>query len=124
MAKSKKTTDHTGLTLDAVFQLADRIRLSEAESGIITVLEKQDHRIQTALRRLKFRIPEYKKTELDEYGSFIFKNIDGKTSVEGLGQTLKEHFGPSVEPVYDRLAMYLHHLEKAAGLIERVPAAQ
>ncbi len=111
MAKNSLKNKDRGITPDAVFQLTDRIVLSEDPEGIVTVMEKQDHKIQTFLRRLKFRIPKYKKTELDEYGSFVLRTIDGQTTVEELGTKLKEHFGDNVEPLYDRLATYLHYLE-------------
>ena len=121
MARTKKPTENnTGLTLDAVFHLTDRIVLSEDDKGIVTVLEKQDHKIQSMLRSLKFRIPEFKKTELDEYGSFVFKNINGKLTVEQIGSKLKEHFGSTVEPVYDRLVVYLQYLEQSVKYIEKV----
>ena len=117
---NKQTENNTGLTLDAVFQLTDRIVLSEDAAGIITILKKQDHKIQSMFRSLRFRIPEYKKTELDEYGSFVFKNINGELTVEQIGSKLKEHFGPSVEPVYDRLVVYLQYLEQSVKYIEKV----
>ncbi|MFZ2258341.1 MAG: PqqD family peptide modification chaperone [Clostridiaceae bacterium] len=120
MAKSKKTENKAGLTLDAVFQLTDRITLSEDEAGIITVMEKQDHKIQGLFRRLKFRIPEHKKTELDDYGSFVFKNINGELTVADLGLKLKDHFGPAIEPLYDRLTVYLKYLEQSVQYIEQV----
>ncbi len=125
MAKNKKTAEiNKGITPDTVFQVTDRILLSEGESGIITVMEKQDHKIQNALRSLKFRIPEYRKTELDEYGSFVFKNLDGNITVEQLGLELKEHFGPAVEPLYERLALYLQYLERTAEYIKRAPQSE
>lgn len=125
MARNKKPKENnTGLTLDAVFQLTDRIVLSEDETGIITILEKQDHKIQGLFRSLTFKIPEFKKTELDEYGSFVFKNINGELTVEQLGTKLKEYFGPAVEPVYDRLAVYLQYLEQSVKFIEKIPSPE
>ena len=121
MARNKKITENkTGLTLDAVFQLTDRIVLSEDERGIITIKEKQDHKIQSVLRSLKFRIPQHKNTELDAYGSFVFKHINGELTVEELGLKLKDHFGPVVEPLYDRLTVYLQYLEHSVQYIEQV----
>lgn len=124
MAQNNQQINNKGLTLDAVFQLTDRILLSEDARGFITVLEKQDHKIQNILRRLKFKIPDHKKTELDEYGSFVFKNIDGTLTVEQLGVRLKEHFGSTVEPLYNRLTVYLQYLETSVKFIERTPATK
>ncbi|WP_330678980.1 hypothetical protein [Romboutsia sp. 1001216sp1] len=63
--------------LNIVFKINDKIDY-EVNEGVVTILEKQDHKIQQFFRKLKFKIPMYKKTELDEYGSFVFSNIDGK----------------------------------------------
>ena len=51
------------------------------EEGIFTILEKQDHKIQRFFRKLKFKIPMYKRTSLDEYGSCLLYtsyNREGK----------------------------------------------
>ena len=38
--------------------------------GVVTILEKQNHKVQNFFRKLKFKIPEYKKIDFDEYASF------------------------------------------------------
>ncbi|MGM9531250.1 PqqD family protein, partial [Intestinibacter sp.] len=75
--------------LKLVFKISDTIDY-EVDDKIVTILEKQDHPIQKFFRKLKFRIPLYKKIKLDEYGSFIFLQIDGKKTVEEIGKNLEE----------------------------------
>lgn len=104
-----------------VFKLVEHILLTEDDSGIVTLCQPQDHRIQNLLRRLKFKIPEYTKLTLDEYGSFVIKQIDGIATVETIGIRLTEKFGSSVEPLYERLIPYLEYLDKNRRLIEKVP---
>lgn len=58
-------------SLNVVFKISNSIDY-EVKDKIVTILEKQDHPIQNFFRKLKFRIPLYKKIKLDEYGSFIF----------------------------------------------------
>ncbi|GKZ01830.1 hypothetical protein [Paraclostridium bifermentans] len=64
--------------LNLVFKKSENIEYEVSSDGIVTILEKQDHKVQNFFRKLKFKIPMYKKMELDEYGSFIFLQIDGK----------------------------------------------
>jgi hypothetical protein len=107
--------------LEVIFKLVDRIKVTEDESGIVTLWQPQDHKIQNFLRRLKLKIPDYTKLTLDEYGSFVIKQIDGTTTVEAIGIHLKDKFGSSVEPLYERLIPYMEYLAKNRGIIEKVP---
>jgi len=108
-------------SIKAVFKLVDRIHLAEDESGIVTLWQPQDHKIQKLLRRLKLKIPEFTTLTLDEYGSFVIKQIDGANTIEVIGIHLKEKFGSSVEPLYERLIPYMDYLAKNRRLIEKVP---
>ncbi len=44
---------------------------------------------------------------LDEIGSFVWKNIDGKKTAEEIAQKLEQKFGKKVAPVHQRLDKYL-----------------
>jgi len=107
-------------SVKTVFKIVDRIRLTEDESGVVTLWQPQDHKIQKLLRRLKFKIPEYTTLTLDEYGSFVIKQVDGANTVEAIGLHLKIKFGSSVEPLYERLVPYMEYLAKNRNLIEKV----
>lgn len=52
----------------------------------------------------------YFRIRLDDYGSFVWKNIDGQTTVFEIGNRLKTTFGDSIEPVYERLALFIQTL--------------
>ena len=106
-------------TLNLVFKISDNIEY-EVDDKTVTVLEKQDHPIQKFLRKLKIRIPLYKKTKLDKYGSFIFLQIDGVKTVEEIGKNLEAEFGEDTHPLYERLLMYLNHIHVNCNYIERV----
>ncbi|MDY2735774.1 PqqD family peptide modification chaperone [Intestinibacter sp.] len=105
--------------LKLVFKISDTIDY-QVDDKIVTILEKQDHPIQKFFRKLKFKIPLYKKIKLDEYGSFIFLQIDGKKTVEEIGENLEEEYGENTHPLYERLLMYLNHLHVNCNYIERV----
>ena len=105
--------------LSLVFRISDTIDY-EVDNKIVTILEKQDHPIQKFFRKLKFKIPLYKKIKLDEYGSFVFLQIDGKKTVEEIGKNLEEEYGENTHPLYERLLMYLNHIHVNCNYIERV----
>ncbi|NRW00482.1 hypothetical protein DFH65_001172 [Clostridium beijerinckii] len=64
--------------LELVYKISDDLEYEVDKDNIVTILLKQDHKVQRFFRKLKFRIPEYKKITLDEYGSCILLQIDGK----------------------------------------------
>jgi len=61
-------------------------------------------------RDLFFRI------HLDEYGSNIFRLVDGERDVERIGFLVKKRFGKAVEPLYPRISAFLINME-SNGLI-------
>ncbi|HSQ89452.1 MAG TPA: PqqD family peptide modification chaperone, partial [Romboutsia sp.] len=42
--------------LNIVFKISDKIEYEVNKDGIVTILEKQDYRIQRFFRKLKFKI--------------------------------------------------------------------
>jgi hypothetical protein len=61
--------------------------------------------LQPRLRRPFFRV------KLDEFGSFVWLASDGLTTIRTMGEQMQAKFGETVEPLYDRLARFLHQLE-------------
>lgn len=56
------------------------------------------------------------KIKLDEIGSFFWENCDGQKNIKEIGELFREKFGGKVEPLYERLSLFLQSLEKN-GLI-------
>ena len=106
--------------LNLVFKKSENIEYEVSSDGIVTILEKQNHKVQNFFRKLKFKIPMYKKMELDEYGSFIFLQIDGKKNVEELGIKLEEKYGEKSHPLYERLLLFLNHIDVNCHYIEKI----
>jgi hypothetical protein len=50
--------------------------------------------------------------KLDLYGSFVWNRLDGNTTVMKIAESMKEHFGESVEPVYERVGKFIHMLQR------------
>lgn len=115
--EKKKLTDHDLQMMH--FRIKEDVQWENNE-GIITIIREQNHWIQRFLRKLSFHIPEKTYLELDEYGSFVFQQIDGKQSVYDIGKKLGEKYEETNEFLYNRLLLYLNHLEINESLIERI----
>ena len=53
--------------------------------------------------------PNY-KIKLDDIGSWVWQNIDGKSSVAKIEDGLEQAFGKRVEPVSERLQLFIQSL--------------
>lgn len=58
-----------------------------------------------------FKTPKVSDIELDEFGSFIWLQIDGEKSILEIGKLVKGRFGLDAEPVYERISKYFCILE-------------
>ena len=56
--------------------------------------------------------PKYSFIELDEFGSFIWRQMDGEKTIYEIGLAVKEHFGEKAEPLYERLCEFIKILHK------------
>ena len=57
-----------------------------------------------------FHTPRISHIQLDTYGSFLWKQIDGHRTVGQLAEEMKARFGAEAEPLYDRLVQYMQIL--------------
>lgn len=106
--------------LNTIFKICDHVEYEIDENGIVTVFEKQNHKIQKFFRKLKFKIPMYKKIRFDEYSSEVFSQIDGIKTVKEIGENLEVKFGEKVHPLYERLLVFLNHIDVNCNYIEKI----
>jgi len=88
------------------------IKWEKKEDGLIILLKPKFGLAflkKYVLPRLK---KPYFKIKLDPVGSFIWEHCDGSLRVKEVAKNLKDKFGEEVEPLYDRLALFLQSLEK------------
>lgn len=88
------------------------IEWQKNKEGLIDLLKpklKNPFLAKNLLPRLKN--PCY-RIRLDAVGSFIWELCDGHLTVKELGNKLKDKFKDKVEPLYDRLSLFLQNLEK------------
>ena len=62
--------------------------------------------------------PDY-HVNLDEFGSFVWHKIDGVTSVQSIGDALLDEYGEKIEPVFDRLSLFINSLAHNKFIIIR-----
>ena len=105
--------------LKRVYRLKEDLHY-EVRDGIVFVITEQNAWIQRVLRKIHYKIPETSEMELDKYGSFIFQQVDGKRTVKEIGENLGAAIEEANDQLYDRLLIYLHHLEKNEKYIELV----
>ncbi|MBS4956244.1 MAG: PqqD family peptide modification chaperone [Clostridium sp.] len=106
--------------LNLKFRICDSINYKVDDNGIVTVLEKQDHKIQKFFRKLRFKIPLYKEITFDEISSEVFTQIDGIKTVKEIGEYLEVKFGDKVNPLYERLLTFLNHIYVNCNYIEKI----
>lgn len=105
--------------LNLKFRICDNVEYKIDDNGIVTIFEKQDHKIQRFFRKLKFRIPLYKEIAFDEISSAVFLEIDGDKTVKEIGENLVKRFGDKVEPLYERLLIFINHIYINCKYIEK-----
>ncbi len=60
--------------------------------------------------------PDY-QIKLDEFGSFVWNQIDGLTNVEKIGDALVDKYGQKIEPVFQRLSLFVNSLAQNQFII-------
>lgn len=118
MKKNKEITTNDDV-LNIVYLVNDDLEYEVDSRGIVTILKRQDHKIQKALRCLKAKIPEYTKIELDEKSSFVFQAIDGKKTIKEIGELVDQKFNEQAYPLYENLLLFLNHIEVNSKYISK-----
>lgn len=83
----------------------------EESKGIVKLIFHHDKIIEKVVRWL-VKKPCISDVELDKYGSSVWLLIDGSNTVYDIGQELLMEFGEKIEPVYERLVMFLRYLNR------------
>lgn len=78
-------------------------------NGHIEVILPRNGLMDRLVRFFK-NTPEFMSIQLDDRGSYVWQAIDGSRTIEEIGNLLNAEFGERVEPVYERLAIFLQIL--------------
>lgn len=81
------------------------------ENGrLVTVIQKNKG-IYNKMAQKFFKTPDVSNISLDEFGSFVWLQIDGSRTILEIGKLVKEEFGEKAEPLYERLSKYFYILK-------------
>lgn len=69
------------------------------------------------IAQIFFKRPKISNIELEQFGSFIWENIDGESSIYQIGMKVKDQFGEQAEPLYERLSIYMKMLRDAGYIV-------
>ncbi len=81
---------------------------SSGETGVCLQVENTGWANRLAQKWLKR--PRWSRVELDDLGSFVWRQMDGERTVRQLGELVEENFGEAAHPLYERLYGYLQIL--------------
>jgi len=85
-------------------------QFEESSDGLVTILKpKFSNRLMVKYVLPRLKNPNF-KVNLDQFGSFVWKLCDGTTTVEQIGRSLKENFQQDIEPLYERLSVFIQSL--------------
>lgn len=86
------------------------------ENGLITITV-QNKGFFNKIAQIFFKKPQKSYVHFEEFGSFIWEQIDGEKNIYEIGQAVKEHFGAKAEPLYERLSKYMVTLRNAGYIV-------
>lgn len=78
----------------------------------VKIIIENNHKIQQIFRKLKFKIPEHTKIDMDVYTSFVFLESNGEQTINQIAQKLEKKYGDKVTPVNQRVGILFDFLVK------------
>jgi glutathionyl-hydroquinone reductase len=96
--------------LDLVPKKSSKVKCEQREEELIRLIVPRDSLVDRIVRKLFFT-PDAFKIDLDDIGSFVWRQIDGQKTIYEIGQQLKEEFKEEAEPLYERLVQFMNILK-------------
>jgi hypothetical protein len=91
-------------------------RSEEDEAGLVTLfIPKFQSRWMARWFVPMLARPEI-RLKLDKYGSYLWNACDGTATVREIGKGMSEHFGEELDPLYDRIGMFIRRLDESQSL--------
>ncbi|MBQ7045855.1 MAG: PqqD family protein [Clostridia bacterium] len=106
MKKNKQQENY----LDKVPSKNSNIGFSVADDGKVT-LEIENKGVFNRVFQKLFKKPKISYIHLDEFGSFVWQQIDGEKDITHIGEAVEAKFGEKAHPLYERLVKYFEILK-------------
>lgn len=104
----KKQTKAPNL-LDLVPEKSEKFRAEIDKEGKVTIFVENKGLFNFIAQKL-FNKPRFTQIHLEEFGSFIWQQIDGIKTVKEIADILHEQFGEKSDPLYPRICVYMKML--------------
>jgi hypothetical protein len=108
MGKKKNVKDKN--YLDFIPVINESLKWEKEDDGEVIVLQRHTGFFDRIAQKY-FNRPEYSHIHMDEFGSFVWLQIDGRKSVYEIGKAVRDEFGEDAEPLYERLSQFINTLE-------------
>ena len=95
--------------LDFVPVCNPEYRWDADKKGIVTV-HVVNSGFYNRLAQKVFKKPRVSHIALDAYGSFVWRQMDGKRNIYDISQLVAEEFGKDAEPVIERAVKFIQTL--------------
>lgn len=89
---------------------SETLKWSQDENGLV-IFEIENKGALNKFLQKCFKRPKYSYIHLDDFGSYIWKEMDGIRTVLALGVSAEIKFGDKVLPLYQRLSNFFSILE-------------
>lgn len=84
----------------------NRIEIRTANSGMFE-----------RMTQILFKYPKYSYIELDEFGTFMWQQIDGEKTIFEICLLFRDRFGKEAEPLFERAAKFFWILHKKTFIV-------
>jgi hypothetical protein len=91
----------------AAADAADNSANPAAAATTVVVLDIENTGVFNKIAQKLFGKPRITHVHLDEFGSFVWGQIDGKRTVAQIAEAVHEQFGEAAEPLHPRIVKYL-----------------
>ena len=88
-----------------------------SEEGLVILFVPKFQNQWTVRWLIPLLAKPYIRLKLDTYGSFIWNACDGNTSVRDIGERMGEKFGEKVDPLYERIGLFIRRLDESQSLL-------
>lgn len=116
MGKSKKKQKEN--YLDYIPKQNSRYPWSEKENNRVEVTVHNTG-LFNRIAQLIFRRPKDSLIALDDFGSFVWLQINGERSIYEIAMLVKERFGQEAEPLLERITKYFQILRRNEFILYR-----
>ena len=106
MKKNKQAENY----LDKVPVKNANIGFSTDDDGKVTLEIENKGAVNRIFQKL-LKKPKISYIHLDEFGSFVWQQIDSQKDITLIGEAVEEKFGEKSHPLYERLVEYFQILK-------------